>query len=67
LPIVSTSTDDGAVDVQGCDIDIDMMATMLISMPSIIKIFLKYQLSKLDVLKFRYIGLNIDISAMKSV
>jgi hypothetical protein len=38
-------TTDGAIDVLGCDIDIDMMTKVLTSMPSIIKTFRKHQLS----------------------
>jgi hypothetical protein len=35
--MISSSPANGAIDVLGCDIDIDMMTTVLISMPSIIK------------------------------
>jgi hypothetical protein len=36
---VLSSPLDGAIDVLGCDIDIDMMTIVLTSMPSIIKTF----------------------------
>jgi hypothetical protein len=40
--IVSSSPGDSAIDVIGCDIDIDTMAVVLASMPSIIKTIVKY-------------------------
>jgi hypothetical protein len=40
--MVSSSPADSAIDVIGCDIDIDTMAVVLASTPSIIKTIVKY-------------------------
>jgi hypothetical protein len=53
LIVSSSPHDDGAIGVQGYDIGIDMMTKVLTSMPSIIKIFRKHQLSKPDMLTYR--------------
>jgi hypothetical protein len=63
--IVSSSPHDGAIDVLGYDIDIDIMTKVLTSMPSSIKTFRKYQLSNPDMRmhrpKYRHIGDNIGL------
>jgi hypothetical protein len=55
-----SSPDDGAIDVLGCDIDIDMMALVQISLPSIEETF---KICSYHIPMCSYIALNIDTLA----
>jgi hypothetical protein len=63
ISIASSHAHD-AIDMLGYEMYIDMMTTMLTSMPSLIKTVRRYQLSKPDVLI--YISSNIEILAISS-